>query len=531
MHVDGAGHARARVRPRVDAGTPDVDLYVYRSDRSGFRRAAGRRLRRGRSRTRRVAPRRPRAAATSSRAVSFATGTSGFAGSRGAGHLAAPSSPDVDASARAPGGARQRPTRRRRLAAGGGREPARSRRARRGLSRLRRIPRAYVSRIATAVSFDRGARWLPLGAVSAPRARTRRSPSPTWRRAADHQRAVRVAGSSLRRWTRPSASDVAAAAPGKRRRRSRAPSAGRSTSAPCSPPAAPAADGVLGADDRPRRVRAARPSCAGARPTRGVSWVGSAALPGAGRRRALRPVRRRCRARAPARRLHRRLGRHARRRPRRVGARRGLGRAQPDGIAGARRCAPRASGRSRTASPATASATSRCWRWPRARPGLPRLSPPTAAAMRTCGLVRFRRRGRALGRAGTVGAYRRRADQFQPSLAVTRGARPRSFLDRRLDPAGRFADEWLATSTRWRRDLDASGGSHTTHGTRRRRPALADGRPARRSPGAGRRRLRARGARRRSAPRGCSGATATSTTACAHDAAAAVRVDTQPPRP
>jgi hypothetical protein len=39
------------------------------------------------------------------------------------------------------------------------------------------------------------------------------------------------------------------------------------------------------------------------------------------------------------------------------------------------------------------------------------------------------------------------ADQFQPSLAVTRGGDVLvSFLDRRLDPSNTFADEWLARS-------------------------------------------------------------------------------------
>jgi Neuraminidase (sialidase) len=38
------------------------------------------------------------------------------------------------------------------------------------------------------------------------------------------------------------------------------------------------------------------------------------------------------------------------------------------------------------------------------------------------------------------------ADQFQPSVSATRRQVVVSFLDRRLDPAGTFADEWLARS-------------------------------------------------------------------------------------
>jgi hypothetical protein len=38
------------------------------------------------------------------------------------------------------------------------------------------------------------------------------------------------------------------------------------------------------------------------------------------------------------------------------------------------------------------------------------------------------------------------ADQFQPSVAVAGGDIVVSFLDRRVDPANTFADEWLARS-------------------------------------------------------------------------------------
>jgi len=46
-----------------------------------------------------------------------------------------------------------------------------------------------------------------------------------------------------------------------------------------------------------------------------------------------------------------------------------------------------------------------------------------------------------------VGGDLSRADQFQPSLAVARDEVHVLFLDRRLDPSGTFADEWLASSS------------------------------------------------------------------------------------
>ena len=68
-------------------------------------------------------------------------------------------------------------------------------------------------------------------------------------------------------------------------------------------------------------------------------------------------------------------------------------------------------------------------------------------------LVRSDDAGAHWGEPVTVGTGAR--DQFQPSVAVTRDSRVHvSFLDRRLDPGGRFADEWIATSrdagTSWR---------------------------------------------------------------------------------
>ena len=45
-----------------------------------------------------------------------------------------------------------------------------------------------------------------------------------------------------------------------------------------------------------------------------------------------------------------------------------------------------------------------------------------------------------------VGAEPSRADQFQPSVVAAGRDVHVSFLDRRLDPSGTFADEWLASS-------------------------------------------------------------------------------------
>jgi hypothetical protein len=59
-------------------------------------------------------------------------------------------------------------------------------------------------------------------------------------------------------------------------------------------------------------------------------------------------------------------------------------------------------------------------------------------------LVRSDGAGARWGEAATVGAGD--GDQFQPSLVLTRERVHVSFLDRRLDPAGTFVDEWLASS-------------------------------------------------------------------------------------
>jgi hypothetical protein len=62
-------------------------------------------------------------------------------------------------------------------------------------------------------------------------------------------------------------------------------------------------------------------------------------------------------------------------------------------------------------------------------------------------LVRSDDAGASWGQPVTVNQDASDADQFQPSLAVTRGGDIAvTFLDRRLDPANTFADEWLARS-------------------------------------------------------------------------------------
>jgi hypothetical protein len=61
-------------------------------------------------------------------------------------------------------------------------------------------------------------------------------------------------------------------------------------------------------------------------------------------------------------------------------------------------------------------------------------------------LVRSDDGGAHWGEPATVNQDAGAADQFQPSVAVAGGEVAVAFLDRRLDPANRFADEWLARS-------------------------------------------------------------------------------------
>jgi hypothetical protein len=61
-------------------------------------------------------------------------------------------------------------------------------------------------------------------------------------------------------------------------------------------------------------------------------------------------------------------------------------------------------------------------------------------------LVRSDDGGAHWGEPVTVNQSLGAADQFQPSIAVAGRRVAVSFLDRRLDPANTFADEWLASS-------------------------------------------------------------------------------------
>jgi hypothetical protein len=61
-------------------------------------------------------------------------------------------------------------------------------------------------------------------------------------------------------------------------------------------------------------------------------------------------------------------------------------------------------------------------------------------------LVRSDDAGAHWGAPATVNQDAGAADQFQPSVAVAGHEVAVAFLDRRLDPANTFADEWLARS-------------------------------------------------------------------------------------
>ena len=246
----------------VDAGTGDVDLYVYRSDAFGF---AGPPVAVSAGDERRRARRRPggERRATSSRAVSFAHRHGRLRRRRARWRRGPPTIPDVDD----PRGRQEQlvsdPRRRRRLAAGRRHQPARPRPARRRLPRLRR-PGEYVSRIATAVSFDRGAAGSALGAVSGAAAA---NPAVAF----DADGDALLVTNELPGLGRPAAlvaADTArrAARPGRGRRRARSPT-GATDERPVL--AAPAARRCWRAGRAPptSAPTAARPSCAGARPT------------------------------------------------------------------------------------------------------------------------------------------------------------------------------------------------------------------------------------------------------------------------
>ena len=400
-------------------GTADVDLYVYRSDAFGLAgplvavaTGAGPGRDRRRARRERQLPRPRRVVRDRHEWV------------RRPRHAGAPPGRDPRrrSSARPSGGARQRS----RTA------PPRSPRWRsaRATATCSSPPTASSratrtsSRIATAVSFDRGRHWEALGAVSdalgrQPGGRLRRRR----RRAAGHQR---VPGSVvLRRWTRPERRDV-------RRDRTWEPpavlSARRDGRASGARPRSRRRARLLGAHDRSRRLRPPG-GAVPASPDAGVTW-GAESQPSPATVPTCPTARTSAASRSPAGAAgSRRVGGHA---PARSTARprRGVGRAG-DGGSWARPCARLASARSPSASPATASATSRCSRSPRRAGGC--ISP-----------TRRRRRPGSCAPDAWEQPVTIAAGAFQPSIAAARADVYVSFLDRRL--AAPFVDEWLATS-------------------------------------------------------------------------------------
>src|SRR4051794_28663532 len=196
LHVDGTGSLSLETAA-VDAATPDVDLYVYRSDGFGL---AGPlvAVSAGTGPVERVhVP-----AASGSylvAAVSFSTGSPGFAGHA----TLAPrpvAVPDVDV----PRGSQETVVGE--ATAGAASQPAVALRGDMLIAAYRVFadPAGYSSRIATAGSFDRGARWqrpalLPTGASPAGAVSGR-----TALLAADEAGAI-----VLRRWLRPTERDVA----------------------------------------------------------------------------------------------------------------------------------------------------------------------------------------------------------------------------------------------------------------------------------------------------------------------------------
>jgi hypothetical protein len=196
VHLDGAGtlslHSAA-----LDAATPDVDLYVYRSDGFGLAGAlVGVSAGAGPAETVHVP------AANGDylvAAVSFSTGSAGFAGSATLTPRAA-AIPDVD-----------RPRGRQEsvvsdLGDGAASQPAVALRDGVAVAAYRVFPdpAVYAGGIATAVSFDRGGRWLRLGSVTSAGA------NPALAFAGDEALLVtNEAGAVvLRRWSRPGLLDV-----------------------------------------------------------------------------------------------------------------------------------------------------------------------------------------------------------------------------------------------------------------------------------------------------------------------------------
>jgi hypothetical protein len=198
VHVDGSGTLTLKLAP-LTTGTPDVDLYVYRSDALGQRgplEAAST----GASADEAVyVP-----AATGSylvSAVSFATGTAGFAGSAALTPRET-AVPDLDDPRGRQEALVSRPS------AGAASQPvvAHDDDLLVAAYRVFPDPGTYVSQIATAVSFDGGDDWWPLGDVSPAAAA---NPALAFD---DRGDAILVtnegAGLTMRRWERPSLLDV-----------------------------------------------------------------------------------------------------------------------------------------------------------------------------------------------------------------------------------------------------------------------------------------------------------------------------------
>ncbi len=201
VHVDPSATGTLAFELSGTTGTPDVDLYVYRGDGLGV--LAG--ISVGPGADERVTV--PSASGTYLvKAVSFAIGSAGYHGLAGiAARAAAP--PDVDH----PRGLQEElvssPS------AGAVSQPsvARSPRDRDLLVAAYRVfgdPAAYQSRIATSVSFDGGRDWWPLGAVSTD---TAANPSVAFNARGDAYLASNsqpVSAVSLRMWRSPSWFDV-----------------------------------------------------------------------------------------------------------------------------------------------------------------------------------------------------------------------------------------------------------------------------------------------------------------------------------
>ncbi len=187
------------------AGTPDVDLYVYRSDPLGPKLAG---VSAGPGADERVTV----SAAAGSyivQAVSFAVGTAGY---HGVAELTARADapPDVDSPRGMQAALVSSPS------AGAASQPAVAQSPRDhdllvAAYRVFAEPEVYASRIATAVSFDRGRRWTGLGAVSADVAA---NPSVVFDAAGDARLAVNsqpdsgASEVSIRTWRTPSPLDL-----------------------------------------------------------------------------------------------------------------------------------------------------------------------------------------------------------------------------------------------------------------------------------------------------------------------------------